>query len=62
MKLIETIKEKIERLLSAAQHKEQANRRKSALAYAPIDQDRFQRAAEQDARNAADLNDQLGRR
>ena len=61
MKIIETIREKIERLLKATQVLELSNRRKAQLAYSPNEHRRHRLAAEQNARDAADLHDQLDR-
>jgi hypothetical protein len=59
MKIIETIREGIERLLKATQSLELSNRSKAALAYSPVNQDRYNRAAEQNARDSADLSERL---
>lgn len=61
MKHLETIREIIERLLRRVQGLEQHNRRKSELAYSPSQVDRHRHAAEQNARDAAELNRRLDR-
>lgn len=61
MNIIETIRERIERLLRATQTLELANRKKAMLAYSPNGQSRFNLAAEQNARDGADYNEQLRR-
>jgi hypothetical protein len=61
MKYLETIRQTIERLLRRAQTLEKSNRRKSQLAYAPAQSDRHLLAAEQNARDAAELNRRLDR-
>jgi hypothetical protein len=61
MKHLETIREIIERLLRRVQGLEQTNRRKSELAYSPSQVDEHLLAAEQNARDAAELNRRLDR-
>jgi hypothetical protein len=61
LKITQVIREKIEHLLKATQVLELANRRKAALAYSPNAHERFRLAAEQNARDAAELNESLRR-
>ena len=61
MKHIETIKQKLQKLLEGFHALERLNRRRSALAYSPVHQERHMRNAEQNARDAAETNERLRR-
>ena len=61
MRFFKTVREKIERLLHATQALELSNRRKAAYAYSPRSQDQHIAAAEQNAREAAELSHRLDR-
>ena len=61
MNIIESIRERIERLLKATQILELANRKKAQVAYSPNRYDWHMRESEQNARDGADYNEQLRR-